>query len=85
MIRDMNAPAGSRVSTPRSAVIRARAISFCRSVVTRNASAFTWTVCRKSATPLTSASRIISGGATQITSAARPSARALKIWRVSSG
>ncbi len=48
-------------------------------VVTRSASAFTCTVCANSATPLTRASRIIAGGAIQITSPARPSASALKM------
>ena len=79
MIRDMKAPAGSRDSTARSASMSVRAMSFCRSVVTRSASAFTCTVCANSATPLTRASRIIAGGAIQITSPARPSASALKM------
>ena len=79
MIRDMKAPAGSRDSTARSASISVRAMSFCRSVVTRSASALTCTVCANRATPLTSARMTMATGAMTITSAARPSASALKI------
>ena len=84
-MRDMKTPAGSRVMVCKSASIRFFAMSFCKSVDTRKASALTITVCANNASPLTKAKTIITGGATQIISAARPSASALKIYFVSSG